>query len=402
MKQTICLAGKNAIVVNAMQYLIENVDHSIYTLIGCLNKSDNGENNWQPSFSFFCKKNNIPLLSLEDCYEVQDLLFISLEFDRIIKPAKFSSSRLFNIHFSKLPEYKGMYTSVLPLLHGRSHSGVTLHRIDKGIDTGEIIDQRIFPLNINYNSFDLYQQYLKESFELFLKNIDSLIQGKEVSAEQAFAGSSYFSKASITFSDIKIDYNKTAFEIHNQIRAFCFREYQLPFFFENIIYKSEIIPKPTEGKPGTILYQNEWYIIINSIDYQVKLYIDKLDLLLEAAGKGDVKGYEEIKNNGFPATTRNKKGWDALIVACYNNQTGFVQELLKNGWNVNSKNYNETTAAMYAMTASGMHNELSILQTIASYSPDWKSLDKQGKDIFQYAREYNNASVITFLSSFAI
>ncbi|MBQ8080233.1 MAG: hypothetical protein IJ236_09800 [Oscillospiraceae bacterium] len=73
-------------------------------------------------------------------YDTEDLIFLSAEFDRLIRPDKFRSQELYNIHFSLLPRYKGCYTSVHPLLHGDTTTGVTFHRIRRGIDTGEIID----------------------------------------------------------------------------------------------------------------------------------------------------------------------------------------------------------------------------------------------------------------------
>ena len=56
-------------------------------------------------------------------------------------PKNFLNARLYNIHFSYLPAYKGMFTSALPIKNGEVDSGVTLHKIESGIDTGDIIDQ---------------------------------------------------------------------------------------------------------------------------------------------------------------------------------------------------------------------------------------------------------------------
>ena len=57
----------------------------------------------------------------------------------IIKTKNFKSNKLFNLHFSLLPSYKGMHTSAFPILNGEKYSGVTIHKIDNGIDTGDII-----------------------------------------------------------------------------------------------------------------------------------------------------------------------------------------------------------------------------------------------------------------------
>ena len=54
-----------------------------------------------------------------------------------------------------------MYTSCLPILNGETITGVTLHKIDSGIDTGYIIKQKVFKININDTARDLYLKYLK-------------------------------------------------------------------------------------------------------------------------------------------------------------------------------------------------------------------------------------------------
>lgn len=64
-------------------------------------------------------------ISLEDAYD-NATYFISLEFDRLVKPELFKKGKPYNIHFSILPKYKGMYTSIWPILNGeKKHRGNT-------------------------------------------------------------------------------------------------------------------------------------------------------------------------------------------------------------------------------------------------------------------------------------
>lgn len=53
---------------------------------------------------------------------------------------------IFNIHPSLLPAYRGGTPEFWHLVDGAEHGGVTLHRIDPGIDTGPIVMQRSFPI----------------------------------------------------------------------------------------------------------------------------------------------------------------------------------------------------------------------------------------------------------------
>jgi methionyl-tRNA formyltransferase len=232
----ICVAGKNEIAVYALEYLIDNFNFPLEDIFVCCNKTDTGVEVWQPSLKKKAQTFGIKQIGIDYLYNITNLLFISLEYDRIIDPQKFKSNRLFNIHFSLLPKYKGMYTSFFPLFYGEKVSGVTLHKIDDGIDTGDIVDQIQFDIDINDTCQNLYYKYMNYGLIIFKKNIEKLLKNNFTLALQKEINSSYFSKNSINFNAIKIDLNKTSFEIHNQIRAFIFPAYQLPKIgFEKIL-----------------------------------------------------------------------------------------------------------------------------------------------------------------------
>src|SRR5688572_20055592 len=107
--EKICIAGKNNIAVEAVEYILNFIPKENLYLIG--NKTDNGQDTWQRSLKKFAIDNDIALVEQKDVYDIDNLLFISLEFDRLINPAKYKTDRIFNIHFSLLPKYKGMFTS---------------------------------------------------------------------------------------------------------------------------------------------------------------------------------------------------------------------------------------------------------------------------------------------------
>jgi len=186
--------------------------------------------------------------------------------------SKFSSKRLFNIHFSLLHKYKGMYTSAWHLLNGEHASGVTLHVIDHGIDTGNIVDQIEFDIDYDDNCRDLYFKFIKHGIDLFKRNIISIMHGDYDEERQGFMGSSYYSRTSIDFSNLVVDLNKTAFEIRNQIRAFNFKEYQVPVVYGHEIMSAEILDSSSIERPGEILAERELYLDIATIDYDVRLY----------------------------------------------------------------------------------------------------------------------------------
>ncbi|TLD81160.1 hypothetical protein LS70_008505 [Helicobacter sp. MIT 11-5569] len=225
-KIKLCIAGKNSIAVNALKYALTLFANNEICVIP--NHNDNGEDSWQPSLYKFANQSNVKIATLQEVQQIPNVLFLSLEFDKLIKVERFASKRLYNIHFSALPKYKGVFTSITPILNGESESGVTLHTINNGIDTGEIIAQRIFKIGLQDSARDLYFRYLEEGFALFKEKFNVLLNGEFSTYKQSPLQSSYFARTDIDVANIMINLKKTSFEIHNQLRAFIFKEYQLP------------------------------------------------------------------------------------------------------------------------------------------------------------------------------
>ena len=92
----ICIAGKNNIAVSVCSYLLKK--YPDIPILVVKNRTDNGTDSFQRSFWKFANDNNLPMKELEDVYSIPDLIFLSLEFDRIIYPERFSSSKLYS-HF---------------------------------------------------------------------------------------------------------------------------------------------------------------------------------------------------------------------------------------------------------------------------------------------------------------
>ena len=148
----ICVAGKNSIAVNIASYIMPSCV--------VLNKDDAGVDTWQPSLGKWAKNSDTKITSIDSLYDDTHLIFISAEYDALINPELFKpTAKLFNIHFSDLPKYRGAHTSIHPILNGEMFGGVTIHYIDNGIDTGPIIAQKTFVIDINDTARDLYFKY---------------------------------------------------------------------------------------------------------------------------------------------------------------------------------------------------------------------------------------------------
>lgn len=267
----ICIAGKNNIAIDVCRYVVEHYpDAQIFALI---NRNEPGEDNWQRSYlKYIQTEPRVSLTTLEQMYEIENLIFMSVEYDRIVRPYLFKTTRLYNIHFSLLPAYKGVYPTVWPILNGEEYAGVTLHKMDPGIDTGDIIAQKRFRLSARETSFSLYTRLIEQGTRLVIKQIDNLIANRFTAHPQPAIGSTYYSKRSIDYSNLTIDLNVTAVQLDRQIRAFYFPAYQVAQVHGYSIVGSKITRERSTAKPGTILDVKDTVLKLATIDYNVLLY----------------------------------------------------------------------------------------------------------------------------------
>jgi methionyl-tRNA formyltransferase len=108
------------------------------------------------------------------------------------------------------------------------------------------------------------------------KNILKLINNTVItSKKQNIVNSSYFSKSTIDFNSVKIDLIQTAINIHNQIRAYNFREYQVPNILNYDVISSKILDTNSNLKAGSIVFKNDISMTISIIDNDILIYKDK-------------------------------------------------------------------------------------------------------------------------------
>lgn len=378
---TICIAGKNEIAVHALLELLDRGFEK--NLVVCLNKTDSGESGWQPSLGRFAKEFGIPCVSLSELYEIDNLVFLSLEFDQLIRPESFKTNRLYNIHFSALPAFKGMYTAAIPILLGEKSSGVTLHIIDSGIDTGPIIAQKKFRILPSHSARDLYFLYLQNSKKLLSEQLDLILSEHAPRATpQSAIGSSYYSRKYIDYSNLTIDLNQTAEGITRQLRAYSFREFQTPEIHNIPVGTWQILGSRGCKPPGTILAEGPETITIATIDFDLQVWRDDSQAWLEWA--------KVSENTAPPPTTsqgidlHNVDGWTPLIISAFNSSHENCRLLLESGAGVNTSNMNGTTPLMYAYAAPRSLKKQKTIELLLRFGANYHQKDRFGKKLSDY------------------
>lgn len=347
----------------------------------CPNRTDSGVSTWQPSLIRFAHELGVEVVTLDQVQEIPNIVFISLEFDRIVRPASFRSKRLYNIHFSALPAYKGMYTSALPILHGASRSGVTLHEIDAGIDTGPIIAQAIFDLPDTWTARVLYFAYMKHGFALFREQLDRLVAAEAPKATaQSAKGSSYFAKSEIDYASLEINLRDTADGIVRQLRAFSFREYQTPMIAGMQIGAWEILSEQSREKPGAVLERDQDGITLATIDYRLRLSRNRTWEWFELTAENNAQGFDPAYID-----VRDRNGWTPLIRAAWAGDALLCKQLLDAGANPNITNQNGTTPLMYAVASPETVGGKRVAQLLLAHGADPDRFDRFRRDLASYS-----------------
>lgn len=120
-----------------------------------------------------------------------------------------------NVHGSLLPKYRGAAPIQQAVLNGDKVTGVTTMYMGEGLDTGDILLTDETEIGENETSAELFDRLAEMGADLLIKTLEELntITPKKQDESKA----TYTAK--ITKSMCPIDWNKSALEIHNQVRG---------------------------------------------------------------------------------------------------------------------------------------------------------------------------------------
>ena len=151
---------------------------------------------------------------------LQPDLIIVVAYGQILPPAILDLPRhgCLNVHTSLLPKYRGAAPIQWAILEGESQTGVTIMKMDAGMDTGAILTQRCTPITPEDNGATLHDRLALLGAELLLATIPGYVAGEIVPRPQPAEGVTYAPK--IKKTDGHIDWTLPARTIFNRWRAF--------------------------------------------------------------------------------------------------------------------------------------------------------------------------------------
>ncbi len=170
-----------------------------------------------------------------------------------------------NVHASLLPKYRGAAPIQWAILEDESETGVTIMKMDPGLDTGDILTQEATPIAAADNAQTLHDRLAEMGARLLARTIPDYVAGSISPRSQPWEGASYARK--IQKQDGSLDWRQPARTLWNRVRAFtpwpgaftCLRVGSTPRLLK--VWQAEVAEQ-LAGDPGGILQADKGGLVV--------------------------------------------------------------------------------------------------------------------------------------------
>lgn len=146
-------------------------------------------------------------------------VLLSVAFNEILRAPLLQVARrgALNVHAGRLPQYRGRNVINWALINGETQLGVTAHLMDEGIDTGDILVQRLLPVGWTDGYGDVLARVIAVVPEVAAEAVAKMARGDGAGTPQANDQSTYFGGRGP--DDEWLDWTATSRLLHNKVRA---------------------------------------------------------------------------------------------------------------------------------------------------------------------------------------
>ena len=182
-------------------------------------------------------------------------VIFTVNYRRILTPSVLGipNGAGFNIHGSLLPALRGRSPLTWSIILGHQQTGVTVHKLDPEVDTGEIVAQEAIPIGPRDTSLTIQQRMLEMYPLLVHRTLEDYAKGTLVYRAQV-GEASYGERR--TPDDGEIDWTWSASRIYNWVRALT-EPYPGAFTTLRgqrfIIWQVSVFESSSKAKPGTVV-----------------------------------------------------------------------------------------------------------------------------------------------------
>lgn len=280
---------------NAFDKLIKDKDIEIKFICARYDSNDEKLLNYSKEFNIDYLKHN-DINSDEFIGKIKHYncdLFVSMSFNQIFKSRIINLPRYktINCHAGKLPFYRGRNILNWALINDEKEFGITVHYMDTGIDTGDIILQKCFTITDNDDYKSILTKAHSECANILYEAICLFKNGKAESKKQEGIG--FYCSRRIE-GDENLNFNQTSREVFNFVRAICYPAIVARAFLndkEMKINKVELVKDAPQYKcvPGAILCKDGDTFLVKTQDSFVKVVEYEYDGKIKVGDRFDVK-----------------------------------------------------------------------------------------------------------------
>lgn len=226
----ILLLGSGETGIFALNHLLqEGFDVFVFT-----GNEDSGIDTWKPSLLKEAKRLGVPSDNPIKPYIPPNFTpdhALSIQYPKIIKESFLDIIKIpiINFHTAPLPELRGVDTCAWAILDGLKYFGVTVHVIDKGVDTGPIIDKEVYPIRPEDTTWSLFEKNNHLMKKMISERLPYYLSGKYTIVKNDGINSYFHKKGEIDFSQLEVDTSLPIAEQDRFIRSRIFPKLQLPF-----------------------------------------------------------------------------------------------------------------------------------------------------------------------------
>lgn len=198
-----------------------------------------------------------------------------------------------NVHASLLPAYRGGAPIHQAIIDGQDKTGVTIMYMEEKLDAGDIIAQREVSISHTDDTGLLFDKLSVVGTDLLKETLPSIISKTNNRVKQDESLVTY--AKNISREQERIDWNKSALKIHNQIRGL----HPWPVAYTTLegqsvkIWKADIMQVKTKELPGTVVKVESDYFVVQT-GFEEAIRIDEL----QPAGKKKMSVVDYLRGVG--------------------------------------------------------------------------------------------------------
>ena len=160
-----------------------------------------------------------------------------------------------NIHASLLPRWRGAAPIQRAIEAGDARTGVTIMQMDEGLDTGDMLLERIVPISDETNAAQLHDALAQAGGEAIVQALDALAKGGLTPRKQPEDGVTYAAK--LDKAEAALDCSQSADLLARRVRAFNpvpGASIRLPGLPDAVkVWRAEALAETTAAAPGSVL-----------------------------------------------------------------------------------------------------------------------------------------------------